>query len=185
MLDISTAIDDSFANMSNAPKFVPGVMAPRDDREASEKQFMRDMEARFQAHLTNIAIWQKAGREHRADMEAQLSEGDVVLDTHHLIRIQLLVDDMTERVEQDIDFNSKRLKHMKKMGRKLRGVSPRCGDFITKLSDRLRVVAEAEMEELILAIDWWRGVMSTYDPHNERSKAFDNPADVLAILKSA
>ena len=185
MLDFSAAIEDSFASMSNAPKFVPGVMAPRDDRKASERQFMQDMNARFQEYQTNIAIWQHAGRERRADMEAQFSEGNVVLDLQHLVRIHLLVDDMAERIKQDIDFNSKRLKQMKKMGRKLMGVSPRGGEFITNLSDKIRVVAEAEMEELILAIDWWRGVMSTYDPDNQRSEVFSDPADVLAFLKSA
>lgn len=185
MLDLSAAIEDSFASMYNAPRFVPCVMAPRDDQQASEEQFMQDMEARYQEYQTNIAIWQKAGREHRADMEAQFSEGDVALDLNHRIRIQLLVDDMAERVEQDIDFNSKSLKQMKKMGRKLMTVSPRGGAFIINLSDRVRVVVEAEMEELIAAVDWWRSIMSTYDPENERSDAFDDPDDVLAFLKSA
>lgn len=185
MLDLSAAIEDSFASMYNAPRFVPGVMAPRDDQQASEEQFMQDMEARYQEYQTNIATWQKAGREHRADMEAQLLAGDVVLDVYQCTRIQLLVDDIEERVEHDIVFNSKSLKQMKKMGRKLMTVSPRGGEFIINLSDKVRVVVEAEMEELIAAVDWWRGIMSTYDPDNERSEVFDDPDDVLAFLKSA
>ena len=184
MLDFSDAIEDSFASMSNAPKFVPGLMAPRDD-PAAEIQFMQDLEARFQKYRRDIAHWQNVGRTHRAELEKRLDEEEVTLEASHLVRIQLLVDDMAERIEQDTDANTKSLRHMKKMGRRLMAVLPRTGEFVVHLVDRIRTVAKDEMRELTLAIDWWRGIVSHHDPDNRRSQAFTNPADVLTYLKSA
>lgn len=185
MIDFSTAVETSFASMSHAPKFVPGIMAPRDDQEVSEQQFIGDMEARFQQYQTDIAIWAETVQTNRIQAETGFRSLGIALDDIDIVRIQLLVDDLAERVESDIAYTSKRLKQMQKLGRKMKKISAGSGDFIINLTARIRAVHGVEIDELIMEIDWWRAIVATYDPRNARSEVFDDPDDLLAHLKSA
>lgn len=185
MLDFNTAIEDSFANMHNAPHFASGALAPAGEGATSDMHFIEDMEARFLEYQISIAKWRDGGRAQRAEIESHLRARQVAFTVHHFIRIRLLIDDISERLAQDVEFNSRGLKHMAKMGRKITDISPTGGAFIVKLVGRIRTVAEAEMDELTQAIDWWSGISAKYDPDNKRSQVFDDPNDLIAYLRSA
>lgn len=184
MLDFNKAVETSFDNMHNAPRFELGALVPVNQGASSDTRFINKMEASFQEYQIDIARWLDGGRAHRAEIEGHFREFDGTLKLSQIIHIQFLVDDITERMEQDAEANSRRLKHMVKMGRRAKELSPTVGTFIIKFAGRVRSVAEAEMNEMAQAIDWWKGISARYDPTNKRSRIFDDPKELIAHLQS-
>lgn len=185
MLDINVAIDNSFSELHNAPRFVPGALAPMGSERNSDERFITDMNQRFQLYQVGIAEWLERGRNQMARLEYDLKENQVIFGMEERVRIQLLIDNMTDQVEQDIEYNLRGLKRMMRTGREIREFSPTAGKYIIDLVERIRIVAEVEMNGLIEAIDWWSAIRAAHAPDNVRSKAFDDPADLIAHLRSS
>jgi hypothetical protein len=184
MLDIDASIDQSFAGIQSNPRFEPSLFAPSHKAPDGEAQFMATLEGQFQTYQGQVTAWLESGRARLADLDAALKASGVPLSQEQHANITLLIDILSEQLDQDVSAKALSLKRMRRMAREFRPHSRRVERFVLELTKRIENVNTHEIEATIDLIDWWRVIRSAYSPNTNPRKAFKGADELLAHLES-
>ncbi|MGB1234431.1 MAG: hypothetical protein ACPG5U_01710 [Planktomarina sp.] len=182
MLDIDTSIDQSFAGMHDAPRFAPSSFAPSRTASNGEAEFIAGMEQQFQAYQEQVVTWLDLGRVRLSSLEAALKDSGAALSPDQYTHISLLIDFLSEQLDQDVDAKALSLKRMRRLAREFRPYSRRVEKFLLDLAKRIEKVNAHEIETTMDFIDWWRGIRSVHNPDKGHAKVFDNADNLIAHL---
>jgi hypothetical protein len=182
MLDIDASIDQSFAGMHNAPRFMAVEIAQAG--ADGEAEFIRNMEQSYSTHIAELEAWISEGQARLKGMEQFLKATAFDLDPGQVARFIRLSEAISARAEQSAGAYAQTVKRLNKQSRAFAKYSKTASTYVASLAARIEVSLGREIEFLTDAADQYRGIARAHDPQNTRGPAFDNPDDLIAYLRA-
>ena len=182
MLDIDASLDQSFAGMHDAPRFMAVEIAQ--SGADGEAEFTQNMEQRYNAHMAQLESWMADGQARLSAMEHFLKASDYSLDPGQIARFIRLSEAIAARAEQSAGEYAQTVKRLNKQARAFARYSKPVSEYVTGLASRMEAALGQEIEFLLDASDQYRAIARAHDPENTRGPAFDNPDDLIAFLRA-
>lgn len=182
MLDIDASLDQSFAGMHNAPRFMALEFAQAG--ADGEADFIGSMERRYSTHIAELDAWMAEGRANVQAIEVAMRETEFALEPNQIARFLRLAEAITARAEQSASSYAQFVKRLRKQSRAFAKYSMTASEYMTGLTTRIEGALGLEIDFLVDVSDHYRGLARLHDPTNERGPAFENADDLIAYLKT-
>jgi len=183
MLDIATQLDHGFAVAHSAPQFAPVALfdaLPRDNREAN---LIAALDRDFENHKARHAEWAARGMAERVALDQALRDSQATFDALAMLRIQMLIDGVTERAETTAQDYARFVKSMRKIARKIAHYSKPTGQSLDRWIAQAERYLESEIDFLTETADHYAAMRAVYGPDRQASGPFDTAGQVLDFLK--
>lgn len=183
MLDIAAQIDNSIAVVHSAPQFAPVALFNIPQEDNRETDLLKSLNRDFDRHKELHAEWAERGMIERKALDQALRESQHTLDTVALVRIQMLIDGVTERAERTAQDYARFAKSMRKIARKISRFSKPTSQSLDRWIAKTERYLESEIDFLTETADHYAAMRAIYGPDHQTSEPFETAGDVLKFLK--
>ncbi|MGJ8628323.1 MAG: hypothetical protein ACSHXB_15290 [Sulfitobacter sp.] len=183
MLDVAAQIDSSIAVVHGAPQFAPVALFDVVSDDNRETDLLKSLNRDFERHKALHGEWAERGLIERKALDQALRESQHTLDTVALVRIQMLIDGVTERAEKTAQDYARFAKSMRKIARKIARFSKPTSQSLDRWIAKTEHYLESEIDFLTETADHYAAMRTVYGPDHQTSERFDTAGDVLKFLK--